>query len=184
MNDDEAALVERAKAGDLLSFACLFEDSEPAVLALCLRLLRYEGEARLIVEDVFLTAFRHLGSLPAEVRFQHWVLRLAAHRCLFVIRARTDRPEPTTEYSSQLDAALTTLSVDEHLAWVLHEVDGQPLAAIAEILQVSPEKVQQRFHRARSALGRLADEGADAGTDQRADQRTRRAADDSAGLSD
>jgi len=164
----------RAKDGDLLAFAVLLESYEPRVMSLCLRLLRYEAESQLVVQDTFLTAWRRLESLPADTGFKAWILRLAAHRCIFVMRNRAERPA-SKEYRTEegqsmsdsaeeslqsrasrevhrLDALLVQLPVEDHLTWLLHEIDGQSLAEIAVILDVSEAQVRRSLQRARSVV--------------------------------
>ena len=172
---DESTLVLRAQDGDILAFAVLLEAHEPDISALCRDILHHEAEAELIVQETFLTAWRRLDSLTNPEDFASWLFRMAAHHSLFVRRSRPDAQITSsragtesqhgrgrTERQAQdvavppaireADLALSKLPVDEHLSWLLHEVDGQSPVEIAEVLDVTSQQVRERIRRAQRAV--------------------------------
>jgi RNA polymerase sigma-70 factor (ECF subfamily) len=81
-------LVLRAKAGDLAAFEALTGRHEQRVYSLAMRMLRQEQDAEDITQQTFLSALEHLDGFRAEARFSTWLLRIATHAALKIIRKR------------------------------------------------------------------------------------------------
>ncbi len=105
---DDLALVQRAKAGDLDAFEALANRYERRVYSLALRMLRHEQDAEDITQQTFLSALENLGTFRGEASFSTWLLRIAAHAALKVIRKRRGLPtvslEEATEETNDSDA--------------------------------------------------------------------------------
>src|SRR3954451_19846049 len=84
----ESALVAAVRAGDRDSFARLYEMFSPLVHGVLLARVPYD-EVGDLVQDVFLVAFRKLGTLRDAARFGPWVAMIARNRAMdFHRRAR------------------------------------------------------------------------------------------------
>src|SRR5512140_3132124 len=112
----DAQLVERARAGDLDAFEALTTRYEQRVFSLALRMLRHEQDAEDITQQTFLSALEHLESFRGEASFATWLLRIASHAALKIIRKRkgldTVSLEEATEGAEQSD----TLPHPEYIA--------------------------------------------------------------------
>lgn len=95
--NEDLLLVERAKAGDLEAFESLAARHEQRVYALALRMLRNEHDAQDVTQETFLSALEHLGQFRAEASFSTWLLRIASHASLKVIRKRKGLPTVSLE---------------------------------------------------------------------------------------
>src|SRR5688572_10601435 len=142
--DDERDDVERAARGDLEAFERLYRRHAPRVHSLARRLLG-SSEAEDATQEVFLRAWRKLGTYRGEGAFAAWLGRLAGR--LLVSRARLRRdawepiaaPEPlgvpsppTREGGSvDLEAAIAALPAGARLVLVLHDIEGYDHAEIA-----------------------------------------------------
>jgi len=84
----DAALVQRAQAGDLGAFEALATRHEQRVYSLALRMLRQEQDAGDITQQTFLSALENLSGFRGEASFLTWLLRIATHAALKVIRKR------------------------------------------------------------------------------------------------
>jgi RNA polymerase sigma-70 factor (ECF subfamily) len=84
----DADLVQRAKAGDLDAFEALATRHEQRVYSLTLRMLRHQQDAEDVTQQTFLSALEGLGDFRGEASFSTWLLRIAAHAALKVIRKR------------------------------------------------------------------------------------------------
>ncbi len=84
--DDE--LVLRAKAGELFAFETLANRHEKRVYSLALRMLRHEQDAQDVTQQSFLSALEHLDGFRGEAGFATWLMRIATHAALKVIRKR------------------------------------------------------------------------------------------------
>jgi RNA polymerase sigma-70 factor, ECF subfamily len=81
-------LVRRAQAGDLDAFEALATRYEQRVYSLALRMLRQEQDAEDVTQQAFLSALEHLSGFRGEASFATWLLRIAMHAALKVIRKR------------------------------------------------------------------------------------------------
>ncbi len=85
---DESELVTRAKAGDLEAFEALTTRYERRVYTLALRMLHNEHDAEDVTQETFMSAVEHLDGFRQESRFSTWLLRIATHAALKIIRKR------------------------------------------------------------------------------------------------
>ncbi len=84
----DAELVGRAKSGDLDAFEALTKRYEQRVYSLAMRMLRHEQDAEDITQQAFLSALENLSSYRGDASFSTWLMRIAAHAALKVIRKR------------------------------------------------------------------------------------------------
>lgn len=78
----EAALIQRARAGDQDAFAALVRLHQRQVYTLALRMLRDPEEASEAAQDVFLAAWQGLARFREEARFATWLYRITYRHCL------------------------------------------------------------------------------------------------------
>ena len=84
----DAELAGRAKAGDLDAFEALANRHERQVYFLAWRMLRQTQDAEDVTQQTFLSALEHLGGFRGESSFATWLLRIATHAALKVLRKR------------------------------------------------------------------------------------------------
>jgi RNA polymerase sigma-70 factor, ECF subfamily len=158
-----------------LDIDALFRDLAPYVAAVGLRLLGRRDEVEDLVQDVFLAAHRARRKLRVRHEAKRWLTVVAvrqARRRLRVRRLRAwlqlDDHEPEdliTAGASPEDSALVAqvygildrLPVEERLAWTLRHVQGEELAAVAELIGCSLATTKRRIAAAQAAItGELA----------------------------
>lgn len=88
LKPSDAELVARAKLGDLAAFEALTSRYEQRVYSLAMRMLRQEQDAEDVTQQTFLSALENLNGFRGEASFSTWLLRIAAHAALKVIRKR------------------------------------------------------------------------------------------------
>ena len=121
-------LVRRAKAGELDAFETLTNRHEQRVYSLALRMLRHEQDAEDVTQQTFLSAVEHLAGFRGEASFSTWLLRIASHAALKVIRKRK---------------GLNTVSLEEATE-VSEGVDSIPHPEFIADWRQSPEELVQR----------------------------------------
>jgi RNA polymerase sigma-70 factor (ECF subfamily) len=84
----DATLVQRAQAGDLDSFEALANRYEQRVYSLAFRMLQHQQDAEDVTQQSLLSAMENLKGFRGEASFSTWLLRIAAHAALKVIRKR------------------------------------------------------------------------------------------------
>ena len=108
VDDPDAELVRRAQAGALDAFETLTVRHEQRVFSLARRMLRQEQDAEDVTQQTFLSALENLKSFRGEASFATWLLRIATHAALKVIRKRkglkTVSLEEATEGTDSMDS--------------------------------------------------------------------------------
>ncbi len=138
----DGELVGRAKAGELDAFEELTARYERQVFTLALRIVRQAQDAEDVTQQTFISALEGLGAFREEARFSTWLVRIATHGALKVLRKRR---------------GLATISLEE--ATEPHEsYDSIPHPEFIADWRRSPEQLVQQKETRRlldEALARL-----------------------------
>jgi RNA polymerase sigma-70 factor (ECF subfamily) len=171
---DQAELISAAQAGDRSAFDELVRQTYVDTYTLAVRLCSDEEDARDVVQDAYLRAWRSIGSFRGDAAFSTWMYRITANcASSFVAKRRRLRTEPLPahlepadmhpesqpegmlESSMELDqvgAALADLPPKLRAVVVLKDVYGLPHEAIADELGISVSAAKVRLHRGRRRL--------------------------------
>jgi RNA polymerase sigma-70 factor (ECF subfamily) len=84
----DGELVQRAQAGDLDAFEALTNRYERRIYSLAFRMLQQEQDAQDVTQQTLLSAMENLKGFRGEASFSTWLLRIATHAALKVIRKR------------------------------------------------------------------------------------------------
>lgn len=169
-----AALVARAQAGDDAAFEDLVTATHVETYTLARRLTGNEEDARDVVQDAYLRAYRSIGRFRGEARFSTWMYRITANcASTHVGRRRRHRhdelvddlvvvdtdpdldPEARADLSDLRDrvaVAVDGLAPKLRAVVVLRDVYDLPHEAIAAELGISESAAKVRLHRARRKL--------------------------------
>jgi RNA polymerase sigma-70 factor (ECF subfamily) len=96
-DEGDEALAARAAAGEEPAFEELVSRYRTRVYRLACRLTADEGEAKDVLQETFLAAYRGLPAFRAESRFSTWLYRIATNAALMNRRARARRPAESLE---------------------------------------------------------------------------------------
>jgi RNA polymerase sigma-70 factor (ECF subfamily) len=107
MTDDQRYL-EELRAGEPAAYEQLIQEHGPRMLAVAMRFLRNEEDARDAVQEAFVSAFRSLSSFEAGSRLSTWLHRIVVNASLMKLRSRRRKPEES------LDGLLPRFSDDGH----------------------------------------------------------------------
>ncbi len=173
-SDDIAALVTAARSGDRDAFDALVSQTYLETYSLAYRLTGDEEDARDVVQDTYLRAFRGLRRFRGDAQFSTWLYRITAN-CASTQLGRRSRhrhdelddelpddragspgnPEAAVEAGAlrdQLQVALSELPPRLRAVVVLRDVYDLPHDAIAAELGISVSAAKVRLHRARRRL--------------------------------
>lgn len=180
MTSDEE-LVARATAGDQDAFGQLVARWERPIYALAYRTLRREEEARDVVQDAFLRAYRGLKGFKGEAKFSSWLYRITLNLCRDWMRKERRAPvaqvpegtdpldladqqaAPTEsvedlvarrEMSAAVQLAMAELPEEQRTAIMLKEYHGLTFQEIAEMLDCPLSTVKTRLYQGLSVLRR------------------------------
>jgi RNA polymerase sigma-70 factor (ECF subfamily) len=172
-------LVERARRGDREAFDELVRQTYAATWTLAVRLTTDEEDARDVVQEAYLRAWRSIGRFRGDAQLSTWLYRITAncasthlgrgakHRHdeldddtpVVDLRPQAD-PEGRAEQSavrSRLVDAIDDLPDGLRAVVVLRDVYDLPHEAIAAELGISVTAAKVRLHRARKRLREVLD---------------------------
>jgi RNA polymerase sigma-70 factor, ECF subfamily len=179
LTDEE--LVARAKAGDLDCFNQLVVRWERPIYALAYRTLGREEEARDVVQEAFLRAYRGLRGFKGEAKFSSWLYRITLNLCRDWSRRERRAPivqvpegtdpmdladehvQPTEsvedlvarrEMSAAVAKAMAELPEEQRTAILLKEYHGLTFQEIAGMLDCPLSTVKTRLYQGLSVLRR------------------------------
>ena len=94
--DEERRIIAQVCAGDANAFEALVVAYQKQVYNLALRTVGSEEDAADMTQEVFLRAYRALGTFRGESKFSVWLYRLTTNVCIDFLRSR--RRHPTALY--------------------------------------------------------------------------------------
>lgn len=86
--ENEKEIIEKAKGGDYSAFDALVSLYEDRVYSLALKMLSDEQDARDVVQETFLSAYKNLETFREEASFYTWINRIAVNFCFMKLRER------------------------------------------------------------------------------------------------
>lgn len=134
----DAALVARALAGDRSAHRALYDRHRPAVHRVARSFATLDpDDVDDVVQDTFVRAFEHLGTLQQPDRFAPWILAIARNRALH----RLDRRKVAERVAGDLRDEVAALALDVAAAPEL----GEPLEVeiVRGILAALPEGAEK-----------------------------------------
>ncbi|MFY1674346.1 RNA polymerase sigma factor SigM [Plantactinospora sp. WMMB334] len=176
----DAELLRAHVDGDRDAFATLFHRHRDRLWAVALRTVADREEAADALQDALLSAHRSAARFRGEAAVTTWLHRIVVNACLDRIRRRQAHPTvplpessrsddaarwqggvepaaPTTDHDTTLVVrqALAELPIEQRAALVLVDLQGYPVAEVAELLGVAEGTVKSRCARGRARLAVL-----------------------------
>ena len=169
----DIGLIAACQQGDARAFRHIYEIYRDRVFALCRHMAGNRDDAEDLTQEVFIQAFRHVGSFRAESSFGTWLYRIAANRCMAETRKRRpvfgdvteienvvplsggQNPEQELvhkELVQRVEAAIASLPEGQRLLFVLATQVGMKYRDIGQIVDCSEDAVKVRVHRARKRV--------------------------------
>ncbi|MBW3645868.1 MAG: sigma-70 family RNA polymerase sigma factor [Actinobacteria bacterium] len=172
--DAVSPLVAAAREGDRAAFEELVRRTSAETYTLAYRLLGNEEDARDVVQEAYIRAYRGIGKFRGDSQFTTWMYRITANCAVTSLERRrrhhheeladdaqfadgsADRdPQAQADASalrSELNVALQELPPRLRAVVVLRDVYDLPHEAIAAELGISESAAKVRLHRARRRL--------------------------------
>jgi RNA polymerase sigma-70 factor, ECF subfamily len=94
---DDAELLARLREGDDAAYETLVRTYSPRLLSVARRIVSNDEEARDVVQDAFLSAFRNLPRFHGDAKLSTWLHRIVVNMSLMKLRTRKRRPEESIE---------------------------------------------------------------------------------------
>ena len=176
----DADLVRRAQAREEAAVRAIMQTNNRRLYRLARGILRNDGEAEDVVQETYVRAFTHLDQFHGDSSLSTWLSRIAINEALGRLRRQrpgvewTSLPQGTIEaqiiqfpLASAVDpeksmAQREIQHVVEHaidelpeafrIVFITRVIEGMNVEETAEILDLKPETVKTRLHRARTML--------------------------------
>lgn len=178
LTDEE--LVARSIGGDTESFDQLIKRWEKPIFALAYRTIGREDDARDVVQETFLRAFRGLAGFKGQAKFSSWLYRIALNLCRDWIRRqrrtpvvqapdgvdlvelagegegveRLDESVARRDLGRAVSRAMKVLPDEQRAAIVLKEYHGLTFQEIADLLGCPLSTVKTRLYQGLTVLRR------------------------------
>jgi RNA polymerase sigma-70 factor, ECF subfamily len=180
--ESDTQLVAAARSRDPRAWDTLLKRHQAALHAYVAELVRDRHLALDLVQETFVAAVRHIGSLRDDAKFASWLFGIAHQKCVQQFRkARRhvefftdadapredatpdDGPDPRdqlvcAEQTAAFFTLVEQLPVAQRSALLLHVLEDFSLEEIAEVARVPVGTIKSRLHHARRALRRLVED--------------------------
>ncbi|HVU40235.1 MAG TPA: RNA polymerase sigma factor [Xanthobacteraceae bacterium] len=178
---DESDLVRRALSRDGAAFRTIMERHNRRLYRIARAVLRDDSEAEDTVQESYVRAFANLGTFRGDSSLATWLGRIALNEALGRLRRRrpaapidtmevlrtdaqiiqfpnamtAEDPERTMaqrEILRLVERATEALPEIFRTVFVTRVIEGMSVQETAELLDIEPETVKTRLHRARHLL--------------------------------
>lgn len=177
---DDCQLAQRALAGEEEALRHIMAQNNRRLYRIARSIVLDSHEAEDVVQEAYLKAFTHLDGFRGEAGLATWLARITINEAAARLRVRRrakiihffgaekkrdevfssqakdcDDPEKSLaqrEILRLVEQATDKLPEDFRVVFVLRVVEGLGVAETAQILDVRPETVKTRLHRARRLI--------------------------------
>jgi RNA polymerase sigma-70 factor, ECF subfamily len=185
--EDDLALVQRTRAGDGVAFRAIMRRYNRRLYRLARGIIRNDSEAEDIVQEAYVRAFAQLHTFRGEASLATWLSRIAINEALGRVRLMQRRVDPYRgrdgEDAAQVipfprnadhddpersmaqrqivqlvEQATDGLPEEFRTVFVARVIEGLSIEETADLLNILPETVKTRLHRARLLIRRQLDE--------------------------
>ena len=178
--------VSQARAGDAVAWDALFRRYQLPLYVYIFELVHDEQASLDIVQETFINAARHIGSLRDDYKFGSWLFGIAHQKCVQHWRKQARRTDvrPISDLDEMADLEnvpasfesapdellireeeeaefmklLNQLPPPHRSVLLLHFIEDFSLEEIADVTGVSIGTVKSRLHYAKKSLRRLLEE--------------------------
>lgn len=177
----EIEWIKRAQQGEPEAFGPLVQKYQQRVFSLVYHLVRRRDEVEDLAQEVFIKAFRAIGSYNFQSSFATWLSRIATNHCYDYLRHERasrvsfywqmgensqqeletnaeSKPADALDHEEQtvlkdlVDKLLNRASENDRKILVMKELQDCSVEEIAETLNLKPTTVKVRLHRARKRM--------------------------------
>jgi len=177
----DVELVRRARDRDQAAIRAILQSNNRRLYRLARGILRNDSEAEDVVQETYVRAFTHLEDFRGDSSFATWLGRIAINEALgrlrrqrsnvewtslppgtleaqiipFPFSAASENPEKSMaqrEIQHVVEHAIDELPEAFRIVFITRVIEGMNVEETAEILDLKPETVKTRLHRARTML--------------------------------
>jgi RNA polymerase sigma-70 factor, ECF subfamily len=180
---DETELVRLAQLGERDAFRVIMQRGNQQLFRVARSIVRDDAEAEDVVQEAYVRAFAAIGGFRGDASVMTWLTRITLNEARGRLRRRrsmiglhelesagaivvpflagADNPEADaarSEIRKLIERAVDDLPEVFRIVFVMREIQGCTIAETASNLDLKPETVKTRLHRARRLLRATLDE--------------------------
>ncbi len=185
---DEAELVRLAQAGDGDAFRAIMQRGNQRLFRVARGVVRDDSEAEDVLQEAYVRAFSAIGGFRGEAGVMTWLTRIVLNEARGRLRKRRPTvgleqievaqmegaqvipfpnafggtsPEADTaraEIRGMIEHAVDDLPEAFRIVFIMRDIDECSIEETAANLQIKPETVKTRLHRARRLLRQALDD--------------------------
>jgi RNA polymerase sigma factor (sigma-70 family) len=168
---------------DATAFRAFITEHQQRVYNLVLKMVQHVHDAEEITQDVFVDVYRKPEAFRGDAAVSTWLYRIAMNKCIDHLRRQQRKkrrflsaffapgisnapaepshaihPGVVAEQREQLAIlfrALDQLPANQHMAWVLSEMENLSYKEISEVMQVSVSSIESLLFRARKNVKKI-----------------------------
>ena len=166
-------LVARCQAGDVGAFETLYQQHAARLYTLACRMAGSPEDGEDLLQEIFLQAYRKLGSFKGDSAIGTWLYRLALNHCLDYVRSRQAKMSKLTETldaetsiqpTARRETPIAKLDLERAVeqlpdgcreAVVLHDVEGFDHKEVGRMLGIAEGTSKSQVFKARMRLRAL-----------------------------
>lgn len=181
LSPPDNGLVKKAKSGDFRAFEELVSRNEGRIYSIAYRMLGNKDDAKDILQETFMKAFKKLPDFKEESSFSTWITRIALNEVFMKLRKEKgnritsldelieldeeplkkeivdwsknpSRLQEIKESREILESSIKSLPEIYRVVFLLRDIEGLPTEEVAKILKLSIPAVKSRLLRARLSL--------------------------------
>jgi RNA polymerase sigma-70 factor, ECF subfamily len=163
-------LVARCQGGDVEAFETLYQQHAARLYTLACRMAGSPEDGEDLLQEIFLQAYRKLGSFKGEAAIGTWLYRLALNHCLDYVRSRQAKMNKLTETldaetsfqpAARRETPIARLDLERAVerlpdgcreAFVLHDVEGFDHKEVGRLLGIAEGTSKSQVFKARMKL--------------------------------
>jgi RNA polymerase sigma-70 factor (ECF subfamily) len=167
-------IIEKAKAGSAKAFEIIIDDHQAFAFRVAFRFVGRTSEAEDIVQESFISLWKHFHQYRAEIKLTTWLYRIIVNKCLDYLKSSSARqsknnvnidlaytittnitPEKEMENKELMMAiqqAAQLLTPKQRAVFVLRDLEGLAVEEVCQILSMSAGNLKSNLYYARLAM--------------------------------
>lgn len=164
-------LIREIQSGRYEKFEPIIRHYNQILFRIGMSYLSSPEDAEDAMQNAWLKAFENLGAFRGTARFSTWLCRIMINECLMALRKNKktysfDMNAPDKLYNNDdpadkmtreqalgwLEESLLELPPEYRSVYIMREIEGLSVDNAAEILELTPENIRVRLHRAKKML--------------------------------